>query len=165
MSQFYLKKVTKNDAEEFYTLFHEIGDGESGFEMKAPKNQEHYLEILDQIEKNCMEEQPIGRVPQELHALYVEDRAVGVVKFRTKLNEALLQKGGNIGYMIAKDFRRKGYATKMLELILEIAREKKLDKVLITANEGNVFSRKVIEKNSGVLENIVEGIARYWIFL
>ena len=46
-----------------------------------------------------------------------------------------------------------------------------LEKVLITCNKDNFGSAKVIEKNGGVLENIVENIIegkkiytkRYWI--
>lgn len=62
----------------------------------------------------------------------------------------------------------------MLSLALEYARENlSLEKVLITCNDNNASSVKVIEKNGGVLEdkivNVIEGqrriTRRYWIQL
>jgi len=57
----------------------------------------------------------------------------------------------------------------LLRLGLEKARERGLKRVLITCDETNLASRKVIEHNGGILENLVavEGQTarkmRYWI--
>jgi predicted acetyltransferase len=65
---------------------------------------------------------------------------------------------------------RQGYATAILRQSLQIARQKLgLKRVLVTCDDDNVGSIKTIEKNGGVLENIVTGPdgvtrkRRYWI--
>ena len=57
----------------------------------------------------------------------------------------------------------------MLKLVLPKAKELGIRQALVTADENNIASRKVIEGNGGQLENIVMGnvfpnpLARYWI--
>jgi predicted acetyltransferase len=51
----------------------------------------------------------------------------------------------------------------MLALALAYCRDDLgVDDVLVTCPDTNVASRKVIEANGGVLENVVEGERRYW---
>jgi len=38
-----------------------------------------------------------------------------------------------------------------------------ISRVLVTCEQSNVASRRVIEINGGALENIVDGECRYWI--
>ena len=70
--------------------------------------------------------------------------------------------------------RRKGYASEMLKLLLDICREYGEKKVLITCDKTNDASRLTIVKNGGELENEVKDevglsecgiIQRYWITL
>jgi len=71
------------------------------------------------------------------------------------------------------DFRRRGYATAILRQSLQIARGKCVGarRVLVTCDDDNVGSIRTIEKNGGVLENVVSGQGletpkrRYWIDL
>ena len=92
-----------------------------------------------------------------------------MLNFRKNLNEFLLQSAGHIGYSVAPSERRKGYATKMLQLALQEAPKYGLTKVLITCTDDNVGSIGVIENNGGVLEDIRidpydnELTRRYWI--
>jgi len=62
----------------------------------------------------------------------------------------------------------------MLQMALVYCKETlKINRVLVTCDENNICSRRVIEKNSGILENIIinyteRGIVktrRYWIDL
>jgi predicted acetyltransferase len=48
-----------------------------------------------------------------------------------------------------------GYGSAMLELAIPKVRELGIDRILLTCNASNVGSRKIIEKNGGVLENEV----------
>lgn len=112
-----------------------------------------------------------GFVPATIYFL-VDDKnnILGTLHFRHELNDMLLTYGGHIGYGIRPSERRKGYATLMLKLALEMANDKGYEKVLITCDEHNIGSARTIEKNGGVLENIVdvedEGpTKRYWILL
>jgi len=80
-----------------------------------------------------------------------------------------LNYGGHIGYGIRPSERKKGYATKMLELALALCRQKGMEKVLLTCDKGNIGSAKTMSKNGAVLENEVEEngktVQRYWITL
>lgn len=58
---------------------------------------------------------------------------------------------GHIGYSVVPWKRRRGYATRALQLILPEARDEGLDYVEITTDEENIASRRVIEANGGVL--------------
>ena len=70
---------------------------------------------------------------------------------RHSLNEYLERVGGHIGYVVVPEFRRQGYATAMLHLSLQIAREKcnGAHRVLVTGDDDNVGSIRTIEKNGG----------------
>ena len=59
------------------------------------------------------------------------------------------------GIEVRPSQRRKGYASEILELTLIEAAKCGLSKILITCNEPNIASAKVIEKNGGVLEKII----------
>jgi len=112
---------------------------------------------------------PIGKVRSETYFLMQEGqpRILGAIDIRMELNEYLFNYGGNIGYGIRPTERRKGYATLMLKLALDICRQRNLRKVLVTCDADNVGSRRTIEKNGGILENIVaidgENLMRFWI--
>jgi len=97
---------------------------------------------------------------------------IGEVGIRHELTPALLQYGGHIGYEIRWSESQKGYGTKMLAMALQFCKEEMgLGKVLITCDDDNIGSIKVIENNGGVLENKVINhierdvvtIRRYWI--
>ncbi|MBL8031933.1 MAG: GNAT family N-acetyltransferase [Candidatus Doudnabacteria bacterium] len=92
---------------------------------------------------------------------------MGVVQIRHQLNEHLLQVGGHIGYSVASDERRKGYATEILRLSLEYCQRLGMSRVLVTCDKSYAASAKVIQANGGVLEDEVtcDNVTkrRYWI--
>lgn len=96
---------------------------------------------------------------------------VGMLNFRKSLTTYLENFGGHIGYSIAPNKRRLGYGTEMLRqaLLLSKLPEFNLTRVLITCNESNLGSAKVIENNGGALEDLRfdatdgELVRRYWI--
>ena len=87
-------------------------------------------------------------VPATQYPLIEEgsDKILGMVSVRQYLNDYLEKYAGHIGYSIAPDERRKGYATRMLALALEKCREIGLERVLVTCSRDNEGSRRTILK-------------------
>lgn len=98
-----------------------------------------------------------------------DEEMVGCIELRHTLNDSLAVIGGHIGYSVAPLERKKGYATKMLELVLLEAKKAGLDKVLLTCDIDNVASCKTIEKCGGKREQetpfVLDGETyfKYWI--
>lgn len=109
--------------------------------------------------------------PQIPYWLIDNEQFIGPFNFRTELNEFLMYIGGNVGYGITPKYRRMGYATNGLKLLISKAQKLGMKKLLIAAKEDNIGSWKAIEKNDGVLENIItlprentgQKYKRYWI--
>jgi predicted acetyltransferase len=114
---------------------------------------------------------PPGELPYEDFWLMDGDEWIGKLTLRTTINAKYLYAGGHIGYEIRPSKRRHGFGTILLRMGLELAHERGLHQVLLTCDETNIGSRKVIEKNGGQLENAVEVEGqtalkmRYWINL
>jgi len=112
-----------------------------------------------------------GVLPYEDFWLMEQHTWIGLLTLRLQLNEQFLHSGGHIGYVVRPSKRRCGYGTALLRLGLDKARERGLQRVLLTCNETNIGSRKIIETNGGQFENavVVEGQEdqklRYWITL
>lgn len=95
---------------------------------------------------------------------------IGEICIRHRLTDSLLRYGGHIGYGIRYSEWNKGYGTLMLQLALEKAKDRGISKVLITCDDDNIGSARVMEHNGLVLqdklENIIEGeqivTRRYW---
>ena len=90
-------------------------------------------------------------------------RALGFLNLRLRLNEGLLNYAGHIGYSIRPSERGKGYAKETLRQGLQVAKEKNIKKALVTCSVNNSASRAVILANGGILEDIRNGVERYWI--
>ena len=90
-------------------------------------------------------------------------RALGFLNLRLRLNERLLNYAGNIGYSIRPSERGKGYAKETLRQGLQVAKEKNIKKALVTCSVNNPASRAVILANGGLLEDVLDGVERYWI--
>jgi predicted acetyltransferase len=91
------------------------------------------------------------------------DEYLGRIAIRHRLTEDLLNLGGHIGYDVRPTARRRGHATAMLRAALPVARDLGIDKALVTCDLDNVGSRRAIENNDGVMEDIRNGKRRYWI--
>ena len=127
---------------------------------------------LEELKKRSSEDTvPEGLVPSSTY-LGVREKdnyIVGMIDIRHYLNEYLTQVGGHIGYGVRKTERNKGYAKQMLKLALEKCKELKIKKVLITCDEDNIASEKVILSVNAKLEDIRnvdgENKKRFWIDL
>ena len=129
-----------------------------------------YLQILGSQEKGV--DLPTRFVPSTFLFAFVDDRVVGRSSIRHTLNDFLERVGGHIGYAVVPEFRRRGHATEILRQSLLIARNRLgLQRVLVTCDDDNVGSIRTIERNGGVLQDVVSGPdlpkpkRRYWIDL
>ena len=89
--------------------------------------------------------------------------ALGFLNLRLRLNEGLLNYAGHIGYSIRPSEIGKGYAKETLRQGLQVAKEKNIKKALVTCSVNNPASRAVILANGGLLEDVRNGVERYWI--
>ena len=113
-----------------------------------------------------------GRVPQSTFWLVRDgQRILGCSRLRHTLNAFLEEEGGHIGYDVRPSERQQGYGTLLLRLTLDKARDLGLKRVLVTADNPNVASWRIIEKNGGVLhsealsQHTGELLRKYWITL
>lgn len=133
------------------------------------------VDIIKKMEDNKdISKLKAGYVPSYDYFIVDDEKFIGMVSIRIKLTPKLLQYGGNIGYAIHPKYWKMGYGTKGLRLALKKAVEIGLkNKVLITCDDDNIGSYKIIERCGGVLENKVKNkedneeflTRRYWIKL
>jgi len=98
-------------------------------------------------------------------------RIIGTIHLRHWLPPSLEHSHGHVGYGVRPSERRKGYATRMLGMTLDVARRLGLTRLLVTCDRDNIASVGVILKNGGVFDGEVISrnsgrlVCRYWINL
>jgi predicted acetyltransferase len=136
-----------------------IQDGESFAEhVQRLERQRRGCDLGDFVEGTWLVADVVGQV-------------VGRASIRHHLNDYLAFHGGHIGYGVRPAFRRRGYASEILRQSLVIARSYGVEQVLVTCDDGNVASARVIESCGGLLERVIPGhesdngtpFRRYWI--
>ncbi len=178
MDKFYLEIPSierRREAIEYIEEFYEYGShihgtGSLDRELKKSRTYEEWLNnnIKLHDEKYALEK---GLVPAYTYFLIREEdnKIVGMIDLRLGLNEYLRNFGGHIGYSVRPSERKKGYNKINLYLILQVAQNHGLEKVLITCTEKNEGSKKTIlslggkfEKNN-YDESDSETMELYWI--
>jgi predicted acetyltransferase len=108
-------------------------------------------------------------VPTTRFWLIDNDLFIGNLSIRHHLNAFLLKVAGHIGYQVRPSMRNRGYGKAILHLGVQKAHDFGIAPVLVTCDETNIASKKVIEYNGGQFENAVtiDGSPikklRYWI--
>ncbi len=113
---------------------------------------------------------PEDYVPASMFWLVNRDEFVGRGSVRHRLTPSLERFGGHIGYAIRPSKWNKGYGTIQLKFLLREAAKLGIRRTLITCDEDNPGSYRVMEKNGGqyqdTIDNIIDGkprrTKRYW---
>jgi predicted acetyltransferase len=154
----------------FMAALDEFGPGDQSmvFERRLARSDfEGYVRTVAAWEEG--REIPPGWVAVSTFWLVDGDEYIGGTNVRHKLNDYLRDYGGHIGYTIRPSRRREGHGTEVCRLALLEAKKLGLERVLITCDDDNPGSRLIIERNGGVLENVVPQPdrnvpkRRYWI--
>ena len=73
------------------------------------------------------------------------------LRFQPGTEDLPTQVSGHVGYSVVPWKQRHGYATEALKLLLAVAGNEGLSRLVILCNEDNHASRRVIERNGGEL--------------
>lgn len=111
---------------------------------------------------------PAGWVASTFLVAEVGGVIVGRLSLRHDLTDFLRRIGGHIGFGVLPEHRGHGYATTALRQALRLAAGLSLRKVLLTCDEPNLASRRIIEKCGGVYADTYHGpevqvaVRQYW---
>jgi predicted acetyltransferase len=114
---------------------------------------------------------PPHSISQSHFWLVNDSEFIGILSLRSGPDNTFIRISGHIGYQIRPSQRRRGYGKQLLHLGLQKAKELGFTRVLLTCDEDNIASKKIIEYNGGQFENAIqiEGSPvkklRYWIDL
>jgi len=112
------------------------------------ENFEDFLTTIEEYKTNS----PTG-VNSSLFFLLDNDYIVWAIDIRHTIDSPILKEiWGHIWYGISPKYRKKWYATKILELWLIETKKLWIKEVLMTCTVDNIASIKVIEKNLWVFE-------------
>lgn len=125
-----------------------------------------YIETIHDQEVDPM----AGYVPStQLWLIINGDTYAGEIDIRHYLNDSLRHFGGHIGYKIRPTMRRLGYGKLMCKMGILEARDLGITDILITCDDDNIGSQKIIEANGGILHDKIDNnrgvlTRRYWIY-
>ena len=143
-----------------------IGAGEGEFyPLETLSDSERFTAFTNRLRELADPATPLppGIVPAtQLWWVDGEDY-LGRLAIRHSLTPWLMEFGGHIGYSVRPSARRRGHGTAMLAAALPVAKRLGIDPALVTCDETNVASRRVIEANGGVLEDQRGEKLRYWV--
>ncbi len=126
---------------------------------------EGFAEYVATVRADGAETTPrrIGIVPHTTWWWVDGEDYVGRISVRHRLTDFLRDVGGHVGYYVRPSRRRRGHATAMLRAVLPYAADLGLERVLVTCDDTNEGSRRVIEAAGGVLEDQQGVKLRFWL--
>lgn len=146
----------REEALAFKKEFFDYGEKEiNGSEMLDHLNS--YDNWLSTVQANADPERfnPSWVLTDTFFAIDDTGRIVGIADFRHELKGFLVD-FGHTGYSVRPSERKKGYATQMLSLIMQVAKEAGFDQLQVSVERSNEPSVRTIIKNGGVYERSFE---------
>lgn len=150
-----LRKMNLQDIKEQWGYVTALPKDENGLTnpYEGITFEEYETTVLPEL---MMHENPVGMpewfVPETYYYLWDKQVLVGEYRIRHYLTEALKVGAGHIGYSIKKEYRGKGYGTKGLAMVLDIAREiVPEDEIYLRVLKSNIPSFKAINSNGAYI--------------
>lgn len=147
----YLKPIDKNDI----NILNNYNNDFNKINKKGWVNEDRFVNLIEEWEKDNNDIDKVHLFP---YWLFDNNDVIGlvIIKNNTDVDEMWREYGGNISYVILPSYRNMGYGTISLTLALDKCKELGLNSVLVTCLDDNIGSMKIIEKNNGVLKDIVK---------
>ena len=152
-----LRKMNKNDVVEQWKYVTALPADENGLtnQYEGISFDAYRDEVLPKL---MMHENPINMpdwfVPITFYYLWDDDIIVGEFHIRHYLCESLINGAGHIGYYIAPEYRKNGYATQGLRLALSIVENiVPEDEIYLRTDKYNTASLKVMLSNGGYIHH------------
>lgn len=127
-----------------------------------------YFEFIDKVKNGFTK-----YIPSQIFWILDDNQVIGIFDLRLQLNEKLMNKGGNLAYMVKPSYRGKRIVLSAYPLLCDyINSHYDFDRLLLTCDEKNILSHRVILslfKNFGgeqlfsVKISDKETQIRYWI--
>lgn len=111
----------------------------------------------------------IPRVPFTTLWLVMGQQFIGRITLRHRLTPDLERQGGHVGYAVRTSARGHGYGQLMLKLSLPTLRQLGINPALVTCDDDNHASIRIIEKAGGKLQDTItvagagRPVRRYWL--
>lgn len=159
-----LRPANFDDIEEEYLFIKDVPADENGFINEWPGISRRKFDkaLSTMIAQSEGRELPEGYVPATYYFLWDNDNIVGEFHFRHYLCTSLIVGAGHIGYYIAPRFRRKGFASAGLRMLMDMIRDRiPEDEFYLRVNKDNPASLKVMLKNGGYIHH--EGCDTYYV--
>lgn len=142
--------------------------GETLWAPYIPQENESAEQFISRLEQREIHP-PAPLVPETIYWAMMDNKVVGRISLRHRIEGNLTKMGGHIGYEVRPSFRNRGFAKEMLRQILETPKVKEIGNLLLTCSPKNEASKKTIIANGGMLTNTVfvdsisEDRNHYWI--
>lgn len=121
-----------------------------GAKLDMIENIDEWIKYVQDLEKGITSD---GFVSSTVLIGVVNEKIVGIIDLRHRLNDWLKKNGGgNIGYAVRPSERRKGYASEMVKQALEFYKKNNVEFVEISCDYDNIASKNTILKNNGIFD-------------
>lgn len=155
----------------FYQNYVENDPENVSFHTQGFEDFDKHIQLIQFLSRG--EHLPKHAVPTtQLWAFNQAGEMVGTLSIRHNISNLYLEnEAGHIGYDVAPKFRGRGYAKIMLKLAQTEMKKIGLEKVLITCQDNNIASKKVILDSGGIYSHTIMGrvcpypISHYWLNL
>lgn len=150
MGNLYLKEVELDD---LGLLIDYNNDFKKHYpDMKFSINEDTFIDWYNKLKKTRENENSMHLFP---YWLMKDEKAIGqpILKTNIEVDDEFNKYGGHISYVIAPSYRKKGYGTECLHLVLEKCKELGLKEVMLGCDDRNIGSSSIIENNYGILKD------------